>query len=171
MAFEQFRSPTLPVPPSEYEQSYFSSLISSLTSFFTIMDSKAGLSVDSVIANTLQLPVGALALSNGANNNIGIPQTSFVRITGPSGVFNITGITKPAKAGNNNPDGTIIILYNTTSQNMTITNDSGGAADASTAANRILTNTGSDVATTGTGVVTCIYSVTDSRWILLSSLA
>jgi len=167
MAFEQFRSPTLPVPPSEYEQSYFSSLISSLTSFFTIMDSKAGLSVDSVIANTLQLPVGALALSNGANNNIGIPQTSFVRITGPSGVFNITGITKPAKAGNNNPDGTIIILYNTTSQNMTITNNSG----SSTAANRILTNTGSDVATTGTGVVTCIYSVTDSRWILLSSLA
>jgi len=166
MAFEQFRSPTLPVPPSEYEQSYFSSLISSLTSFFTIMDSKAGLSVDSVIANTLQLPVGALALSNGANNNIGIPQTSFVRITGPSGVFNITGITKPAKAGNNNPDGTIIILYNTTSQNMTITNNSG----SSTAANRILTNTGSDVATTGTGVVTCIYSVTDSRWILLSTL-
>tara|TARA_R110001599_G_scaffold300531_1_gene505713 strand:+ start:67 stop:570 length:504 start_codon:yes stop_codon:yes gene_type:complete len=166
MAFEQFRSPTLPVPPLEYEQSYFSSLISSLTSFFTIMDSKAGLSVDSVIANTLQLPVGALALSNGANNNIGIPQTSFVRITGPSGVFNITGITKPAKAGNNNPDGTIIILYNTTSQNMTITNNSG----SSTAANRILTNTGSDVATTGTGVVTCIYSVTDSRWILLSTL-
>ena len=166
MAFEQFRSPTLPVPPLEYEQSYFSSLISSLTSFFTIMDSKAGLSVDSVIANTLQLPVGALALSDGVNNNIGIPQTSFVRITGPSGVFNITGITKPAKAGNNNPDGTIIILYNTTSQNMTITNNSG----SSTAANRILTNTGSDVATTGTGVVTCIYSVTDSRWILLSTL-
>ena len=153
MTFEQFRSPTLPVPPTDYEQSYFSSLVNNLTSFFTIMDSKAGITVDSV--------------SNGANNNIGIPQTSFVRITGPSGVFNITGITKPAKAGNNNPDGTIIILYNTTSQNMTITNDSG----SSTAANRIYTNTGSDVATTGTGTVIFIYSVTDSRWILLSSLA
>ena len=167
MAFEQFRSPTLPVPPTEYEQSYFSSLINNLTSFFTIMDSKTPINVDGIVTKTLQLPVGALALSNGANNNIGIPQTSFVRITGPSGVFNITGITKPAKAGNNNPDGTIIILYNTTSQNMTITNDSS----SSTAANRIYTNTGSDVATTGTGTVIFIYSVTDSRWILLSSLA
>ena len=166
MAFEQFRSPTLPIPPESYEQSYFSSLINSLTSFFTVMDSKTGLNVDSIISNTLQLPIGALTLANGANNNIALPKSSFARITGPSGVFNITGISKPAKAGNNNPDVTIVILYNSTSQNMTITNDSS----SSTAANRILTNTGSDVATTGTGVIICIYSVTDSRWIMISSL-
>ena len=166
MALEQFRSPTLPIPPEQYEQSYFASLINGLTNFFTVLDSKAGINVDNVVSNNLQLPIGALTLSNGANNNIGLPKHSFVRITGPTGVFNITGITKPTKTGNNNPDGTIIILFNSTSQNMTITNNSS----SSTEANRILTNTGSDVATTGTGVITCIYSVTDSRWILLSTL-
>ena len=82
------------------------------------------------------------------------------RVTGPTGAFSISGITKP-----DNPDGRVVILYNTTSQNMTITNDA-----TSTAANRILTNTGSDVATTGTGIVSLIYSVTDARWILLTKL-
>jgi len=47
---------------------------------------------------------------------------------------------------------------------MTITNDA-----TSTAANRILTGQG-DVATTGIGIVSLIYSVTDARWILLTKL-
>jgi len=80
-------------------------------------------------------------------------------LLGPSAVFNITGIRDGA-------DGKIAILYNTTAYAMTITNNA-----TSTAANRILTNTGSDVATTGTGIVSLIYSITDSRWILLSVLA
>ena len=167
MAFEQFRSPSLPLAPSQYDATYFNTLLNSITSFFTIIDSNAAISTDKVITSTLQLPVGALTLANGANNNIASPGKSFVRITGPTGVFNITGITAPIKSPVTNPDGTVIILYNSTSQNMTITNDSS----SSTAANRILTNTGSDVATTGTGVITCIYSVTDSRWIMISSLA
>ena len=167
MAFEQFRSPSLPFAPETYEQTYFNTLVSSITSFFTIIDSKAAMSTDTMITGTFQLPVGTLTLANGANNNVASPGKSFVRITGPTGVFNITGITAPIKSGNNNPDGTIIVLYNSTSQNMTITNDSG----SSTAANRIYTNTGSDVATTGRGCVTCIYSVTDCRWVMVSSLA
>ena len=160
MAFQSHKSPNLPMPPSEYNNGYFFDLIRSIGSYFSIHDSKAGLSLDSVVTDVIQLPIGAFTASNGANSNITLPNKSFIRITGPTGAFNITGITKP-----DNPDGRVVILYNTTSQNMTITNDA-----TSTAANRILTNTGSDVATTGTGIVSLIYSVTDARWILLTKL-
>lgn len=160
MAFQSHKSPNLPVPPSEYDNGYFFQLIRSIGSYFSIHDSKAGLSLDSVVTDVIQLPIGSFTASNGANNNITLPNKSFIRVTGPTGAFSITGITKPA-----NPDGRVVILYNTTSQNMTITNDA-----TSTAANRILTNTGSDVATTGTGIVSLIYSVTDARWILLTAL-
>ena len=160
MAFQSHKSPNLPMPPSEYNNGYFFDLIRSIGSYFSIHDSKAGLSLDSVVTDVIQLPIGSFTASNGANNNITLPNKSFIRVTGPTGAFSITGITKPA-----NPDGRVVILYNTTSQNMTITNDA-----TSTAANRILTNTGSDVATTGTGIVSLIYSVTDARWILLTAL-
>ena len=160
MAFQSHKSPNLPIPPSEYNNGYFFDLIRSIGSYFSIHDSKAGLSLDSVVTDVIQLPIGSFTASNGANNNITLPNKSFIRVTGPTGAFSITGITKPA-----NPDGRVVILYNTTSQNMTITNDA-----TSTAANRILTNTGSDVATTGTGIVSLIYSVTAARWILLTKL-
>ena len=159
MAFQSHKSPNLPMPPSEYNNGYFFDLIRSIGSYFSIHDSKAGLSLDSVVTDVIQLPIGAFTASNGANSNITLPNKSFIRITGPTGAFNITGITKPA-----NPDGRVVILYNTTSQNMTITNDA-----TSTAAIRILTGQG-DVATTGIGIVSLIYSVTDARWILLTKL-
>ena len=159
MAFQSHKSPNLPVPPSEYDNGYFFQLIRSIGSYFSIHDSKAGLSLDSVVTDVIQLPIGSFTASNGANNNITLPNKSFIRVTGPTGAFSITGITKPA-----NQDGRVVILYNTTSQNMTITNDA-----TSTAANRILTGQG-DVATTGTGIVSLIYSVTDARWILLTKL-
>ena len=159
MAFQGFRSPTLPTPPEEYEEPYFMALIRSLGAYFDLHDSKAGLNVDSIISDFIQLPIGAMTLSNGANNNVGLPKKSFARITGPSGAFSVSGIRDGA-------DGKIAILYNTTAQHMTITHNA-----TSTAANRIFTNTGSDVVTTGTGIVSLIYSVTDSRWILLSVLA
>jgi len=159
MAFQSHKSPNLPMPPSEYNNGYFFDLIRSIGSYFSIHDSKAGLSLDSVVTDVIQLPIGAFTASNGANSNITLPNKSFIRITGPTGAFNITGITKP-----DNPDGRVVILYNTTSQNMTITNDA-----TSTAANRILTGQG-DVATTGIGIVSLIYSVTDARWILLTAL-
>jgi len=159
MAFQSHKSPNLPMPPSEYNNGYFFDLIRSIGSYFSIHDSKAGLSLDSVVTDVIQLPIGSFTASNGANNNITLPNKSFIRVTGPTGAFSITGITKPA-----NPDGRVVILYNTTSQNMTITNDA-----TSTAANRILTGQG-DVATTGIGIVSLIYSVTDARWILLTAL-
>ena len=160
MAFQQHRSPNLPAPPNEYDNNYFFNLIRSIGLYFNVHDSKAGLSLDSVVTDVIQLPFGAFTASNGANNNITLPNKSFIRVTGPTGAFSISGIAKP-----DNPDGRVVILYNTTSQHMTITDDA-----TSTAANRILTNTGADVVTTGTGIVSLIYSVTDARWILLTSL-
>jgi|TARA_R110000868_G_scaffold133942_1_gene345741 hypothetical protein len=160
MAFQNHRSPNLPIPPRDYDERYFLNLIRSIGLYFSVQDSKAGINVDSVVTDVIQLPFGAFAAANGANNNIALPSKSFIRITGPTGAFSISGIAKPA-----NPDGRVVILYNTTVQHMTITDDA-----TSTAENRILTNTGADVVTTGTGIVSLIYSVTDARWILLTSL-
>lgn len=108
------------------------------------------------ISGDLALRVSAFTASNGSNDNISIGAVSYVRVAGPTGVFNVTGI-----AGGVN--GKVVVLYNSTSQNMTITNEA-----TSTAANRILTGTGADIATTGTGSVTLIYSSTDSRWIVIA---
>jgi len=99
-------------------------------------------------------PVGALTLANGANSDITLPASTFVRVTGPSGSFSVSGFASGR-------DGQRLQLFNSTAQNMTITNDA-----TSTAANRILTLTGADVALTGTCVANFRYSSTDSRWIL-----
>ena len=93
MAFQRFSSPTLPTPPIAYEESYFMNLIRSIGAYFDIHDSKAGLNLDSVISDFIQLPIGALTLSNGANSNIALPnpfatfQLETVKYTGgPQGI-------------------------------------------------------------------------------------
>lgn len=97
---------------------------------------------------------GSLVLANGANSNITLPAATWVAITGPTGAFSVSGFGSPT-------NGQCITLYNTTAQNMTITNDA-----TSTAANRILTLTGADVALTGTSLAHFRYSAASSRWIL-----
>lgn len=99
-----------------------------------------------------------LALSNGNNDNIAIGARSFIRVTGPTAGFAIRGIA----SGFN---GKRVVIYNTTTQNMSINNEDAG----STAANRIRTNTGATVTTTGEGSVEVIYDATQSRWILIST--
>ncbi len=96
------------------------------------------------------------AASNGAQDNININGYTFIRITGPTAAFTINGI-----AGGY--DGKIVILYNTTGSNMTIGNNASG-----TAANSILTLTGTAISTTGTGCVTLIYDGTAASpsWIV-----
>jgi hypothetical protein len=100
---------------------------------------------------------GALTLANGANSDVTLPAATFVAITGPSAGFSISGFASPVS-------GRKLILYNSTAQNMTLTNDA-----TSTAANRILTLTGGDVALTGTSLATLQYSAVSSRWILLGT--
>jgi hypothetical protein len=97
--------------------------------------------------------------SNGANNNIVIGASSFVRITGPSAAFSISGIAGGV-------DGKLLVLFNSTSQTITISNDNA----SSTAANRIWTlNSVGDLVFAGKVAVKLIYSAADSRWIVVSS--
>lgn len=103
----------------------------------------------------LILTEGELTLANGANTDVARPSATFVAVTGPTGAFSINGFATPTS-------GRVLVIYNATSQNMTITNDA-----TSTAANRIYTLTGSDVALTGTSLAVLIYSAASSRWILV----
>jgi hypothetical protein len=99
----------------------------------------------------------ALSLSNGANNDIAIGRNSFYRITGPTAVFTITGLS-------GGYDGKMVTLYNTTGQQLTIANQNTSSA----AANRIITTTGADVVTpVNTSVVQFQYNATLSRWIIV----
>jgi hypothetical protein len=109
------------------------------------------------LSGGLILTEGALTLANGANTDVVLPTGTFVAITGPSGAFSVNSFASPVS-------GRVLILYNSTAQNMTITNDATG-----TAANRILTLTGADVALTGTSLATLVYSAVSSRWILVST--
>jgi hypothetical protein len=97
------------------------------------------------------------ALANGNNAGVDFGTNIFVKIkAGPSAAFAICGIVGGA-------DGRELKIYNSVAQNMTIANDSGVEP---TAANRIYTLTGSDIATTGVGYVHLIYDSEDSRWIV-----
>jgi hypothetical protein len=98
-----------------------------------------------------------ITLANGTNNNVALGNVSFGRITGPSAAFTITGIA-------NGTNGKWLRLENTTSQNMTISN----ANASSSAANRILTNTGADILLKGNSATTVdfIYDATNSNWVM-----
>lgn len=103
--------------------------------------------------STIQ-PWMALTLANGANSNVTLPAGTNFYITGPTSTFSLSGLTAGV-------DGREITLYNSVAFAMTLTNDA-----TSTAANRFLTLTGADVATTTQGVFRAVYSSTASRWIV-----
>lgn len=172
MAFDQFKSPRVPSAPREYEFPYFNQLARALDSFFTNFDSRAGINVDSMSINRLVTPFTALTVANGANNNLVIPATTFFIISAPTSTFSITGILTANAIYNTAPtlvysalDGQQVVLYNSTANAMTIANQSA----SSDAPNRIITNTGADIVTTGSGVVTLIYSKADARWVVISA--
>jgi hypothetical protein len=101
---------------------------------------------------------GGLTLVNGANQNAALPATEYVRITGPTGAFNIGGLTGGV-------NGRIVTLHNTVAFAMTLNNEDAG----STAGNRITTLTGANVTLrAGTSAATLQYDATASRWILIN---
>lgn len=100
------------------------------------------------------------SLANGNNAAVPIGTNVFVEVSGPTGAFTINGIN-----GSPNRDGKLVILINQTGQDMTIAHQSGTDP---TAANRIITMTGADRATTANGSATLIYSAAASRWILIA---
>lgn len=90
-----------------------------------------------------------------ASNLLPVQTTHFVKLkAGPTGAFNLTGLDSGS-------DGETLIVYNATGQNMTVQHENGAVS----AANRITTMTGADVASTGNCVAMFIYDSEDSRWI------
>lgn len=133
----------------------YNSYLSGLTTFGSTNTPNVAADVDGSLATRVQ----TFTATNGNNNDCALTK-SFVKITGPTGAFTITGIA-------NGFDGKRIVLYNATTQNMSITN-----ADANSAVgNRIATNTGGTLATTGTGTIELIYDGATSVWIPVSALA
>jgi hypothetical protein len=108
------------------------------------------------VAGAVALRGGAFTAANGANQNIAIPNASYVRITGPTASFSIGGI-----AGGVN--GRVVVLHNATTFNMSLVNEDIG----STTTNRIYTL--GAAGTSGEGSFTLIYSATDNRWIVIGS--
>lgn len=107
----------------------------------------------------LRLPRNShTTLANGVNAGVVLTNT-FTKITsGPTGAFTIAGVS-------GGTDGEVYVVYNSTGQDMTIAHESGSEA---TAANRITTMTGADVATSGNGVATLVYDTSTSRWVLIN---
>jgi hypothetical protein len=102
-----------------------------------------------------------LTLSNGTNSNINIETAkySYYRVTGPTTAFSLTGF-------NGGTDGRMIRIYNSTTQAMTVVNNSGLSSPAT---NRIVTGTGLDLVVNGGGAVTLQFNSIDGRWIVVNA--
>ena len=111
-------------------------------------------------SGTLAANVQNLTVANGANNDVAIGYGTYTRITGPTAVFTLTGLT-------GGEAGRVLLLRNTTSYDMTLANESG----SSTAANRILTQTGADVTLSGAGggEALLFYDGASERWVCLAT--
>jgi len=81
---------------------------------------------------------------------------SFIKITGPSGNYEIYGITGGV-------DGRMLILNNDTDHSLKFKNEQTTSA----AANRILTSEGGDIQIKKYSTGLLIYSAIDSRWLTL----
>lgn len=91
-----------------------------------------------------------ITLANGDNNNVGVTDAANFFVTGPTADFAITGLA-------NAESGRVVTIINTTSYVMVLRHESA----SSTAANRILTPTGTDIACKSAVLV---YHGASSRW-------
>lgn len=144
---------TLPAAPTDYDRQQeqkFRSMVET-----ALIDIEAAIFALRTTYGTLGLGQGDISLANGANNDVGLGYDTFVRISGPSASFSTTGLAGGER-------GRILLMTNTTAQQWTISNESA----SSTAQNRIITHTGSDVVLTATGgsAAVFIYDSTSERW-------
>ena len=97
-----------------------------------------------------------ITLSDGTSNNVDIGNSSYVRIVGPSTGYTMTGL-------NNGFDGKRVRIANVSGKDWTIANES----PLSDAANRIITNTNSNITISGpVPVLEMIYDAGMQRWLL-----
>lgn len=102
----------------------------------------------------------ALVIPNGSTNNDLNPGSgNFIRLSGSSSNFDVTGI-------DGGVDGKILVIYNTGGGHMRLKNENAGSA----AENRILTLKagGGDASTNAQGAITLAYDGTAQRWIVIS---
>lgn len=121
------------------------------------------------VKGVLELGSLTMTLVNGDNAVTLTRPASFLRIIGPTGAFAITNIAEGGSwgptggGGNVCGDGTILKIFNTTANQMTIRNNAGGS-------DCIFTMTGADVVLrAGTSCATLMYSGNDSHWVLMST--
>lgn len=122
-----------------------------------------GLTVAGAVAfsgGAFSLPQATLTLANGDNDNVATPAASVLVVAGPTAAFTISGLTGGAA-------GRVVIIINNVAQNLTFEHEES----TSTAANRITTSTGADVATTAAGYAILVYDTTSNRWNLVATSA
>lgn len=165
MAFDKHKAPILPLPPNQYVGPYFNQLVRTITSYFNILDSKAGITVESLTSNYIRIPSGEYDVSATlTHNNLVLPKTSFIRFVGATNTFSITGINADTAT-----DGQVLIIYNASAHSLSLTHDDS----ASSPGNRLLTG-GSNVSIKDGAGGILIYSVNDipptptGYWILLA---
>lgn len=102
--------------------------------------------------------INTVPVNNGMNNDVDPGRFSFIKVTGATAAFSLSGFTGGV-------DGKILTVVNLTGNNMTIVNQT---TSASAAINRINTLTGGDIVTISNGSVTMQYSNPDNRWIVIA---
>lgn len=122
-----------------------------------------GINIARSVAATTSPPYSQAAnnitLSNGANNDVAASASySAFIIGGPSAAFSISGLTLGAA-------GREIVLFNNTTQDMTLTHQGTG----STAANRFISLTGLDIVLGSKASFRVLYDTNNSRWIILGA--
>ncbi|MBU2020158.1 MAG: hypothetical protein KJ941_10985 [Bacteroidetes bacterium] len=100
-------------------------------------------------------------MTTGSNHNVTFPTGStFVRISGPTSDFKITGIS-------GGQDGKMLILYNSTNYRMKFVDQNDVDASSSTAINRIIGAESGDTEFKKNTSAILIYSKADSRWLII----
>ncbi len=149
----------LPSAPDQYDRSNEQQTRRAVETRLLDQDTKLSslLTTAGTLAMGLQ-DVTLAAASGPTYSDIAIGYATYVRVSGPTASFSITGF-----AGGET--GRVLVLRNTTIYQMTIVSNA-----TSTAANRILTPSGGNVVLDGSGNSSAVfvYDSTSERWVLVS---
>lgn len=165
MSFDKFLAPNLPIPPRNYDHGYFNQLIRTIGSFFKVIDSRAGITLESVTSNFIRIPSGEYDVGViTTHDDLILPKTSFIRFLNASTTFQITGFDSTYAT-----DGQILIIYNASGHSLSLRHNNSGSSPG----NQIITG-GSNVSVSHLAGAILIYSVNDipptptGYWILLA---
>ncbi len=153
MAYDRHR---LPNAPDQYDRDDQDRVRSQIEDLITAATRQIG--GMSTSRGQLNLSQNELKLVNGANHNVPMVKTTHIRIIGPDAAFSISGL-----AGGE--EGSFIILRNTTSQQVTIFNESANSYPE----NRIRTPRNADLvlsAANGQSLI-LIYDTGIKRWVVV----